>query len=78
LVGFEGTAAVDGHSGVVERNTVECRAGHKVVGLTFVPTKWIGKALRGRGLIGGAIDGLCVADRKESIVVVGSTDDWVR
>jgi hypothetical protein len=59
---------------VVERNTVECR----VVGLTFAPTEWIGKALRGRALIGGAIHGLRVADRKESIV---STDDlsmWVR
>jgi len=48
-MGFEGSAAVEGQLGLIERNTVECRG----VGLQFVPTKGISEALRGDGLIGG-------------------------
>ena len=81
LVGFEiieigggGTAAVDGQLSVVEGDTVECGIGHGVVGLPlpFARTKGISEALRGRGLIGGAIHGLCVADMEERIAVVRS------
>jgi hypothetical protein len=69
-IGSGGTAAVDGQLSVVEGDTVECGIGHGVVGLPFARTKGIGEALRGRGLIGGAVHGLCVADMEESIAVV--------
>jgi len=71
-IGNEGTAAVDGQLSAIKCNTIECGTGRAVVGLQFSPTKGISEALRGRAFIGGAIHGFCVANRKESIAVVGN------